>query len=1051
LKKGVVVEVVQKASPPEAAGMRAGDILLHWKRAAYKGEIETPLDFGWLRIEQGSRGIITIEGLRDGKKRAWSLPGYEPWRILARPNFRKELLSIYVQGEELGRAGKATEAVECWHRIEAIVKDSNIPWLLPWLLQHDGDALFAAKKWDASDEAYKEAILQAIGTKGAFRAELIRIRGAALELRGDPVGAGGYYRLAIAELRRSNKTMTVAEYLVDVGLIAWDLGDYAGAEHDFLEALAIAESNVPASIQAVTALANLGLVWQERGDLDRAEEYYRKALAKEERYFPGAAQLATDLTNFATLIQQRGDPVRCEEYNRKALVISERRDPGSLRSALILGDLADCLLDQGKLSEADATARRDLAITEKVKPNATYIAYSLGIMGKVARVRGRLADAEADFRRAIEIVEKLDSPPPSDTIFYWVGLGHVLRQGGEFARAEECYRHALAIMDKVFPGNWNHSHTLAALASTLHHEGKLQDATDMYQRAFSDLENFSFHIGGVDDDRSRYRAASTEFYRDYSEFLLEQQHPEQAFEVLEASHARTLLEMLSREHINISQGADPSLLEQERTLRQSLNAASTRWMRLLGAGHTDDQLAAADNERAVLLEAYQKVETQIRAKSPTYAALTQPKQMRAHEIQQLLDAKTLLLEYSLGDERSYIWAVSDTSLAAYPLPKRSEIENLVRTLYRLLNTRAMIKTGETELQREVRWKRADVYYDKAAAQLTQMILAPIGHLLEHKRLVFVADGALQYIPFGALPVPWNPGFTTEGDTKRPLISDHEIVSLPSASVLAELRARKNGQPRPSGEVAVLADPVFDIQDERIVKEQHDGNQGANENARVGRSASLATERLTRSASDVGLSQNGRLHLPRLLYTRREAQAIADVTPQSRRMVAVDFQASRATAVSAKLAQYRIVHFATHGLLNSEHPELSGLVLSMVDKQGKPQDGFLQLQDIYNLRLPVEMVVLSGCQTGLGKEISGEGLIGLTRGFMYAGAQRVVASLWRVNDAATAELMDQFYRAMEKDGLTPAAALRRAQIEMMRQSMWNKPYYWAAFQVQGDWN
>ena len=166
--------------------------------------------------------------------------------------------------------------------------------------------------------------------------------------------------------------------------------------------------------------------------------------------------------------------------------------------------------------------------------------------------------------------------------------------------------------------------------------------------------------------------------------------------------------------------------------------------------------------------------------------------------------------------------------------------------------------------------------------------------------------------------------------------------------------------------------------------------------------------------------------------------------------ALDFRANRATAMSDELGRYRIIHFATHGLLNSEHPELSGLVFSLIDEQGRPQNGFLRLHEIYNLRLPAELVVLSACQSGLGKQIKGEGLVGLTRGFMYAGAPRVVASLWQVNDYATAELMKRFYRGMLKDGLRPAAALRAAQIEMFNQKQWSSPYFWAAFVLQGEW-
>ena len=198
----------------------------------------------------------------------------------------------------------------------------------------------------------------------------------------------------------------------------------------------------------------------------------------------------------------------------------------------------------------------------------------------------------------------------------------------------------------------------------------------------------------------------------------------------------------------------------------------------------------------------------------------------------------------------------------------------------------------------------------------------------------------------------------------------------------------------------------------------------------------------RSLTDVGESG----HLPRLVSSRQEATAILAATPGSRKMAALDFSASRARATSGTLAHYRIVHFATHAFLDSAHPELSGLVLSLVDSHGKPQNGFLTLEDVYNMNLPADIVVLSGCETALGKQIDGEGLVGLTRGFMYAGATRVVSTLWKVDDFASAELMGRFYQGMGK-GLTPAAALQIAQLEMSKG--WS-PYYWAGFQIQGEW-
>ena len=201
--------------------------------------------------------------------------------------------------------------------------------------------------------------------------------------------------------------------------------------------------------------------------------------------------------------------------------------------------------------------------------------------------------------------------------------------------------------------------------------------------------------------------------------------------------------------------------------------------------------------------------------------------------------------------------------------------------------------------------------------------------------------------------------------------------------------------------------------------------------------------------DVGIDPSGRI--PRLDFSAREAKAIAMTAPANESLSALDFKASRATATSPELSRYRIIHFATHGVLDLDHPELSGLILSMVDEKGEPQDGYLRLHEIYNLNLPAELVVLSACQTGVGKQIKGEGLIALTRGFMYAGAKSVVASLWKVDDAATSELMAEFYKQMFTNKLKPAAALQAAQVKMSHLKRWHSPYYWAGFFIQGEWN
>ncbi|MFE1746098.1 CHAT domain-containing protein [Coleofasciculus sp. H7-2] len=279
--------------------------------------------------------------------------------------------------------------------------------------------------------------------------------------------------------------------------------------------------------------------------------------------------------------------------------------------------------------------------------------------------------------------------------------------------------------------------------------------------------------------------------------------------------------------------------------------------------------------------------------------------------------------------------------------------------------------------------------------------------------------------------PWRVVGTQQRVT--PLLVQNEIVSLPSASTISVIRNQFKGRAPAAKTVAVLADPIFTTDDQRLTSQPQPSN------------TTIATD-AKRSAAEACRTSD----LERLEYSSKEAEEILTLVPAAQQLKALGFNASRATATSPDLAQYRMVHFATHGCINEEHPELSGLVLSLFDEKGNPTDGFLRLHDIYNLNLPAELVVLSACQTGLGKDVKGEGLVGLTRGFMYAGAKRVAVSLWRVNDTATSKLMEKYYQQMLDKGLNPVAALRAAQLEMWQTEQWKAPYYWAAFVVQGEW-
>ena len=491
-----------------------------------------------------------------------------------------------------------------------------------------------------------------------------------------------------------------------------------------------------------------------------------------------------------------------------------------------------------------------------------------------------------------------------------------------------------------------------------------------------------------------------------------------AFEANERARVRSLLESMRDAGVDLRSGVSQALLDQEAGLRRDFDSWAERQRRLSAAPMSESDAQSLRQEHRNLEERYAQVQAEIRRGSPRYAALSQPQPLRLADIQrEVLDDDTLLLEYALGEERSYLWAVSRKGHSSYVLPPRAPIEELAGRVY------ASLADGS---------KPAAAGAREDAGRLSEILLGPVVGMLAGRRLLVVADGALQYIPFAALPVPRRSGEPV------PMVAEHEIVSVPSASVLALLRREAAGRAIPSGSVAVLADPVFEDDDPR-------------ERAALRQAGAPGASRPPARPKDAA----GRLGppavvLPRLPSTSEEADAIVEAAPPETWLKRVGFDASRAAARDPALGRYRIVHFATHGVFDNENPGQSGVFLSLFGHDGRAQAGLLSLQDIYGLRLPVELVVLSACNTALGRPVRGEGLVGTVRGFMHAGARRVVASLWKVDDDATRELMRHFYAAMLRDRLPPAAALRQAQLAMRRQARWESPFYWAAFVLQGEW-
>src|SRR5579864_987125 len=1027
LSQGVTVESVVKGSQADRLGIRPGDILLGWGRGAEKGTIDSPFLVTYIAVEQASRGLLTVRGLSGGQKRAWVF-GSETWGLQTRPNFLGSCMRTYEEAMQLASEDKASEAAELLGALATVLKNTDIVWLAPWFQSRVARLLFHAHSWQLSDEAFGKASQMSEHAGPLVRAELFRQWASSFEYQGRLSEAATYYKESLLQSEEfAPETMQVANSLLLLAAVDLERDDMDQAELHLTRALGIARRLAPSSFQTASIFEDLGILFEDRGDLEKAEGYYLEALPIEERHFRKSRQLANTLTNLGTLAHQKGDLNGAEAYHRRALAIAEGIEENGPQLADILSNLGECLLELGNATRAEGYQKRALAQREHAVPGTLAVALNLASLGKIARIRHDFARAEQYYADAMTLAARVEAPAPERARLL-TGEADLLRDRGDYQTSEEFYRRALAIIEKSNPGSIDQAEIIAELAGTLRHQGQLDSATELYPKALAALESRAIHLGGVEEDRSRYRAWYVRYYREYIDALLQQDLQERAFEVLEGSRARTLVEMLSQAHINLTQGGDSAILVRERTLQRALQAKTELRIKLITSEHSENQISKLDREIEDLLMQARDVKTQLRLKSPSYAALTEPTQLSAAEIQSLLDENTLLLEYSLGEHRSHVWAVTTKSLIAYELPSKTEIETAARDFYTLVIFGAGRQVNPSRLDQT----NAEGNYDRAARRLSQLVLGPLSQLLGKKRLLIVADGALQYVPFSALPIPGSSAST-------PLVVKHEIVNLPSASVLAEIRRQNQDRPRASGLVAVFADPVFDTNDTRV---------GTTIPAHV--ASPPPGNDLTRSASDLGFTKNGRLYLSRLIYSREEADSVMAVVAPQRGLRAVDFDASRTTAMSGRLSNYRIVHFATHGLLNNKHPELSGLILSLVNREDMRQDGFLKLQDIYDLKLHADLVVLSGCDTGLGQEIDGEGLIGLTRGFMYAGASRVVASLWSVSDMATATLMGQFYKSMEKDGMRPAAALRAAQVYMRTQSQWQSPYYWAAFQMQGEW-
>ena len=639
----------------------------------------------------------------------------------------------------------------------------------------------------------------------------------------------------------------------------------------------------------------------------------------------------------------------------------------------------------------------------------------------------------AEIAKNIELTKNIKNPRAQAEMLD--GFGTVYYQMGNNERALESFQKALVLRRQV-KDRQGESLTLYNIARVERDKGDLRDALEHVKQALDITESLRKNLLSP-ELRASYFASVRKRYELYTDILMRSRDaigPEDltaaAFESSEKSRGRSLVEILAESRVDIKTGVDPKLIEREQTLQDQIDGNEENRVKDLASGEKE-KAQGIEKKLAELNTEYEALKDQIKLASPKYAALTHPEPVSLREVQkQVLDPDTVLLEYLLGDDRSYMWAVSQSDIKAYALPPKKVIESLANPVLSLLR-----QTQPSRAQVQEYWAKA--------GKLSEVLVAPAGDMLNKPRVAVVADGILQYVPFGALPAP-RAGTPPNQTEPLPMVVDHEVVDLPSASTLAVLREEFADRQAAPKTAAVFANPVFDKEDPRLrsLRASQDKTlQGRQK--RVPRESQKPEDDKTKAPRE--------LRFRPLPATQDEAEAIEGlVTDPSSRWIALGVAATRDAAMSPSLADYRYLHFATHGVMDSVRPDRSCVVLSMVDEHGSARDGFLTLRDIYNLNLSADLVVLSACNTALGKEVDGEGLIGLTRGFMYAGVPRVIASLWKVDDIAASELMRLFYEKLLKEHLRPSAALRAAQVEMWKHTPWKSPSYWGAFVLQGEW-
>jgi CHAT domain-containing protein/Tfp pilus assembly protein PilF len=880
----------------------------------------------------------------------------------------------------------------------------------------------------AAEEHLKAAyeIYQRLDPNGLKAAQALTNLGVMAFDRGDYTVARDFYGRAVAiQSRTAPESLAMALTLSNLGIVESQQGNLSKALELARRAYEIRNHLAPKSKATATSLLNLGALAEMQGKLDVAWNYHRRSLAIFEAISPDNPSLITNLTNLGGIAIERGEYDIATDYLEKALRIAKATGQSGHKLAPILGNLGNVAYSKKDLDKAELYYNEVFKVTKQIDPNKLHLGAALHNLGTVAAGRGEAENALGYFSEALAIANVF-APDSLAVATELNSLGILAAKANDHRKAIIYHERALAIIERLAPGAFKMASSLHSIASAYYHLGDIREAINYLKRAIESLERQVYSLGGSRDTKAAYFATYRVLYSNLIELLVLQGRNEEALELTERSKARQFAAMLRERDLLDSIELSTELNRARRLIKASydrLQVEVESWSGKEG----EDRLAALIAQRQKLYREQEDLVLQIRQDAIHFAAARYPQPLTIKDIQSTLEPGTLAVFYNVGSDEIYVFAICHEGLlATHRAPYK---EALLR--HEIASFRSLL--GQVSPSRSV-WLVRRKQIHKMAVNLYSMLLGPVSEQIQNaKRVAIIPDGPLHSLPWGVLMVD-NP----ESETGVQYLSQWKPVHIVlSAAVYSQAKAQRRGLRTPdSVMLAAFGAPSY---------------------------RKLSTKN-SASESEIPLSSTltRALNLSPLPATRAEVESLVGLFPG---MVRV-FLGSDATEENAKSLprNTRIVHFATHATLDERSPLDSAVVLSIPEEFEEGKDnGLLQAWEIFErFRVDADLVVLSACESGLGKEMGGEGLIGLTRAFQYAGARSVMASLWKISDRTTAELMVRFYKHL-KAGLPKDEALRAAQMELIRGPIQVKnekgdmeeidtsaPYYWAAFQIYGDW-